>query len=141
MFDLLGDAANGLIELLNQIPGINIETRFATPAAPGTAEALGAAMGPGAPEALSNSMVPGVPEAMQAADQANMATKAQQTINGAIPSLLPAGPSEVPTGGLMQSFQNNTTQNKGTQIGKVEIHTSQPMSQHELDKMLEMAAG
>ncbi|MFP3678875.1 phage tail tape measure protein [Pseudomonas sp. SIMBA_041] len=141
VFDLLGDAANGLIELLNQIPGINIETRFATPTAPGTAEALGVATGPGTPEALHGALVPGVPEAMQAADQANMATKAQQTINGAIPSLLPAGPSEVPAGGLMQSFQNNTTQNKGTQIGKVEIHTSQPLSQHELDKMLEMAAG
>lgn len=172
VFDLLGEAANGFIELLNQIPGINIETRFATPTVPGTSDAVAGAMaagnaavGPGTPEALSaavapgtsealsvatgagipetltSAVAPGVSEAMHAADQANMATKAQQTINGAIPSLLPTGPSEVPAGGLMQSFQNNTTQNKGTQIGKVEIHTSQPLSQHELDKMLEMAAG
>ncbi|WP_433736419.1 phage tail tape measure protein [Pseudomonas putida] len=137
VFDLLGEAANGFIELLNQIPGINIETRFGTPTAPGTPDS----MVPGTSKALNAAMAPGTPEAMQAADQANMATKAQQTINAAIPSLLPSAPREVPPGGLMQSFQNTNTRNKGTQIGKVEIHTSQPLTQHELDKMLEMAAG
>lgn len=116
VFDLLGDAANGFIELLNKIPGINIETRF-------------------------GGSSPGAPEAMNAAEQASMASKAQQTINDAMPSLSPSRPSEVPPGGLMQSFQNTSNQNKGTHIERMEIHTGQPMSQHELENMIGMAAG
>jgi TP901 family phage tail tape measure protein len=116
-FTLVGRALDGLIALLNKIPGINIDTRF------------------------TGGTSPGAPEAMNAAEQAGMASKAQQTINDAIPSLLPSRPGEVPPGGLMQSFQNSNTQNRGTHIAKMEIHTSQPMSQHELDSMLNMAAG
>lgn len=115
VFDLLGEAANGFIELLNLIPGINIETRFGSS--------------------------PGVPEALGAAEQASQGAKAQQAVNDAMPNLSPTGASQVPSGGLMQSFQNTTNQHRGTQVAKVEIHTSQPMTPHELDSMLNMAAG
>jgi TP901 family phage tail tape measure protein len=116
VFDILKTAANDFIELLNKIPGVNIETRF-------------------------GGNTPGAPEAMNAAEQASMASKAQQTINDAMPSLSPSRPGEVPPGGLMQSFQNTSNQNKGTHIERMDIHTGQPMSQHELENMIGMAAG
>jgi TP901 family phage tail tape measure protein len=116
VFDLLGDAANGFIELLNKIPGINIETRFG-----------------GTP--------PGGPEALAAGEQASVGSKAQQSLNDAMPSMSPSGPDAVPPGGLMQSFQNTSNQNKGTRIERMEIHTGEPMSQHELENMIAMTAG
>lgn len=85
--------------------------------------------------------VPAVVE--QAAAMPQQAERAQQTrqaINDAIPSLSPSRPSAVPPGGLLSSIQN-TTQNRGTHVEKVEIHTSKPMSPLELENMLEMSAG
>ncbi|MGK3118206.1 phage tail tape measure protein [Pseudomonas corrugata] len=112
-------AVNGVIELLNSIPGVNIEARFG-----------------GMPE------VPGVDAATSAADTANAAQKAQQTINAAIPSLSPARPSAVPPGGLLTSIQNNSnSQNKGTHVESVNIHTGKPMSPLELENMMAMAVG
>ncbi|WP_431483556.1 hypothetical protein [Pseudomonas solani] len=70
-FAILGKALRGLIDLLNQIPGINIDTSFAD-----------------LPE------VPGAGEAMSAAEQAAAAQRAQQTINAAIP--LPVPPPRPP---------------------------------------------
>ncbi|WP_448649437.1 phage tail tape measure protein [Pseudomonas corrugata] len=112
-------AVNGVIELLNSIPGVNIEARFG-----------------GMPE------VPAVDAATSAADTANAAQKAQQTINAAIPSLSPARPSAVPPGGLLTSIQNNSnSQNKGTHVENVNIHTGKPMSPLELENMMAMAVG
>ncbi|MDU9040250.1 phage tail tape measure protein [Pseudomonas corrugata] len=112
-------AVNGVIELLNSIPGVNIEARFG-----------------GMPE------VPGVEAATSAADTANAAQKAQQTINAAIPSLSPARPSAVPPGGLLTSIQSNSnSQNKGTHVENVNIHTGKPMSPLELENMMAMAVG
>ncbi|KIQ56609.1 phage tail tape measure protein [Pseudomonas fluorescens] len=112
-------AVNGVIELLNSIPGVNIEARFG-----------------GMPE------VPGVDAATSAADTASAAQKAQQTINAAIPSLSPARPSAVPPGGLLTSIQNNSnSQNKGTHVENVNIHTGKPMSPLELENMMAMAVG
>ena len=112
-------AINGLIEMINSIPGVNIEARFG-----------------GMPD------VPGVDAATHAADTASAAQKAQQTINSAIPSLSPARPSAVPPGGLLTSIQNNSnSQNKGTHVENVNIHTSKPMSQLEMENMMAMAVG
>ncbi|MGK4311651.1 phage tail tape measure protein [Pseudomonas mosselii] len=117
-FALLGNALKGLIELLNKIPGVEIDASFADlPAVPSGAEA------------------------MSAADKATAAQKMQQTINAAIPSLSPQRATAVPPGGLLTSIQNTTSQNKGNHIEKVEIHTSKPMSPMELENMMEMAAG
>ena len=117
-FALLGNALRGLIELLNKIPGVEIDTSFA-----------------------DLPSVPGGAEAMSAADQASAAQKAQQTINAAIPSLSPSRASAVPPGGLLTSIQNTSSQNKGNHIEKVEIHTGKAMTPMEMENMLEMAAG
>ncbi|TCV69014.1 phage tail tape measure protein [Pseudomonas fluorescens] len=112
-------AVNGVIELLNSIPGVNIEARFG-----------------GMPE------VPGVDAATSAADTASAAQKAQQTINAAIPSLSPTRPAAVPPGGLLTSIQNNSSnQNKGTHVENVNIHTGKAMTPLEMENMVAMAVG
>ncbi|MDI2145479.1 phage tail tape measure protein [Pseudomonas sp. ITA] len=117
--DIFTKAVNGVIELLNSIPGVNIEARFG-----------------GMPE------VPGVDAAASASDTANAAQKAQQTINAAIPSLSPARPSAVPPGGLLTSIQNNnSSQSKGTHVENVTINTGKPMTPLEMENMVAMAVG
>ena len=111
-------AINGLIEMLNKIPGVNIEA------------SLGAM-----PE------IPGANSAMSAGEQAERSQKVQQSINAAIPSLSPTRASAVPPGGLLTSIQNTSNQNKGNHVDKVEIHTAKPMSPLELENMMAMAVG
>ncbi|KAA0983763.1 phage tail tape measure protein [Pseudomonas sp. ANT_J28] len=112
-------AINGLIGLLNSIPGVNIEARFG-----------------GMPE------VPGIDAATSAADTANAAQKAQQTINAAIPSLSPTRPTAVPPGGLLTSIQNNSnSQNKGVHVESMTIQNSKPMNPLEMENMMAMAVG
>ncbi|WP_407728893.1 phage tail tape measure protein [Pseudomonas helleri] len=111
-------AINGLIDMMNKIPGVNIETRFG-----------------------ELPQVPGAEAAIRAADTASAADKAQQTINAAIPSLSPSRPTAVPRGGLLTSIQNTSNQNQGTHVEKVEIHTAKPMSPLELENMLAMGVG
>ena len=115
---VFNQAINGLIDMMNKIPGVNIETRFGD-------------LPP----------VPGAEAAIRAADTANSADKAQQTINSAIPSLSPSRPTAVPRGGLLTSIQNTSNQNQGTHVEKVEIHTAKPMSPLELENMLAMGVG
>lgn len=115
-FALLGRALEGVIALLNMIPGVEINTRFADLPA-----------------------LPAATATMDITEQANAAQRAQQTINAAIPSLSPNRATAVPPGGLLTSIQNNATQNRGTHVEKVEIHTSKPMTTHELEGLMEMA--
>jgi TP901 family phage tail tape measure protein len=112
-------AINGLIEMINSIPGVNIEARFG-----------------GMPE------VPGIDVATNAADTANAAQKAQQTINAAIPSLSPTRPTAVPSGGLLTSIQNNSSsQSKGVHVENMTIQNSKPMNPLEMENMVAMAVG
>ena len=111
-------AINGLIEMLNKIPGVNIEASLGS-----------------MPE------IPGATSAMSAGEQAERSQKVQQSINAAIPSLSPTRASAVPPGGLLTSIQNTSNQNKGNHVDKVEIHTAKPMSPLELENMLAMAVG
>lgn len=111
-------AINSLIEMINSIPGVNIEARFG-----------------GMPE------IPGVDAAVSAATTANASQSAQQTINAATPSLSPSRPTAVPRGGLLTSIQNTSSQNKGTHVEKVEIHTNKPMTPLELENMVAMGVG
>ena len=111
-------AINGLIDMMNKIPGVNIETRFG-----------------------ELPQVPGAEAAIRAADTASAADKAQQTINAAIPSLSPSRPTAVPRGGLLTSIQNTSNQNKGTHVENVNISTAKPMSPLELENMLAMGVG
>lgn len=111
-------AINGLIEMLNKIPGVNIEASLGS-----------------MPE------IPGATSAMSAGEQAERSQKVQQSINAAIPSLSPTRASAVPPGGLLTSIQNTSNQNKGNHVDKVEIHTAKPMSPLELENMMAMAVG
>ncbi len=112
------NAINGLIGMLNKIPGVKIDAQFgALPELPGTGAA------------------------MTAVEQAERAQKAQATINNAIPSLSPQRANAVPPGGLLTSIQNTHNQEKGTRVEKVEIHTGKAMSPLELENMLSMAVG
>ncbi|SFU80951.1 phage tail tape measure protein [Pseudomonas sp. OV546] len=112
-------AINSLIEMLNKIPGVDIETRFGA-----------------MPE------VPGTDIGVNTMDSAAAAQRAQQTINAAIPSLSPARPNAVPQGGLLTSIQNNnSSQNKGMHVEKVEIHNSKPMTSLEMENMVAMSVG
>ncbi|MFI8645953.1 phage tail tape measure protein [Pseudomonas iridis] len=111
-------AINNLIEMLNKIPGVDIETRFGA-----------------MPE------VPGTDIGVNTEDSAAAAQRAQQTINAAIPSLSPARPTAVPPGGLLTSIQNTSNQNKGTHVENVNIHTAKPMTQLELENMMAMGVG
>ncbi|MDI2594344.1 phage tail tape measure protein [Pseudomonas sp. 681] len=70
------------------------------------------------------------------------AEQSQQRINGAVASLSPTRPNAVPRGGLLSSIQNNNqTQNKGTHVETVNIHTGKQMNALELEGMLAMAVG
>jgi TP901 family phage tail tape measure protein len=111
-------AINSLIEMINTIPGVNIEARLG-----------------------DMPTIPGAEQAVNAADMASASQKAQQTINAAIPSLAPARPNAVPPGGLLTSIQNNSSQNKGTHVENMTINNSKPMSPLELENMVSMAAG
>lgn len=108
-------AIGSLIELLNKIPGINIDTSFGA--------------------------VPDLPGGDMAISANGQAERARQTISDAIPSLAPKRAGAVPAGGLLTSIQNTTSQNRGTHVEKVEIHTGKAMSPMELENMMEMAAG
>ncbi|WP_338580035.1 phage tail tape measure protein [Pseudomonas sp. ML2-2023-6] len=111
-------AINGLIEMLNKIPGVNIETSFGA-----------------MPE------IPGTTAAMSASEQAERSQKVRQTINAAIPSLSPTRASAVPPGGLLTSIQNTNNQNKGSPVENVNIYTSKPMTPLELENMVAMGVG
>lgn len=76
-------AINGLIAMLNKIPGVEIDAQFGA-----------------MPE------LPGANAVMTATEQAERAQKAQATINNAIPSLSPQRATAVPPGGLLTSIQN-----------------------------------
>ena len=89
-----------------------------------------------------------VPQPMQppalvtASKPTEKAEQSQQRINSAVTSLSPKRPDAVPRGGLLSSIQNNNqTQNKGTHVENVNIHTGKPMNPLELEGMLAMAVG
>lgn len=111
-------AINGLIEMLNKIPGVNIEASLGS-----------------MPE------IPGATSAMSAGEQAERSQKVQQSINAAIPSLSPTRASAVPPGGLLTSIQNTNNQNKGNSVGNVNIYTSKQMNPLEMENMVAMAVG
>ncbi|WP_235860951.1 phage tail tape measure protein [Pseudomonas proteolytica] len=193
-------AINGLIELLNKIPGVNIEAAFgdmpAAPELPGIsaptveapllpqlvsapqqpiqaplmmantpkmpasamptlnalqpqaqAPALVLAPVPKTPAPIAQPLAalepPRQPPALVLASApTEKAEQSQQRINGAVASLSPKRPDAVPRGGLLASIQNNNqTQNKGTHVENVNIHTGKQMNPLELEGMLAMAVG
>lgn len=110
-------AIDGVIGMLNKIPGVNIETSFGA-----------------LPE------LPAIDTAIGMTDTANVGQNAQASLNANTPSLSPTRATAVPAGGLMTSIQNST-QNKGNQVENVTINTSKPMTPQEMESMLSMAVG
>lgn len=113
------EAINGLIELINKIPGVNIEARLG-----------------------DMPTIPGAEQAVMASETANVSQSAQQALSASLPSLAPARANAVPKGGLLSSIQNTSNQNNtGNKVENVNIYTSKPMNQTELEGMIEMAVG
>ncbi|MDR2308861.1 MAG: phage tail tape measure protein [Paucimonas sp.] len=157
------NAVNRLIELLNKIPGVNIETRFGDlPAMPDVPQLPRQAVSVGDTPVTSPLPLPGPKALMQLQTQAPlvMATPAaavpvpaaaapieqvdqqRQRMAQAAPNLSPTRPASVPQGGLMTRIQNSTqSQDRRVQVEKVEIHTGKAMNPLELEQMMEMAVG
>ncbi|MER2097957.1 MAG: phage tail tape measure protein [Pseudomonas qingdaonensis] len=211
-------AINGLIEMLNKIPGVNIETTFGDmPAPPAVPEIPGATVAPAAvaglpgatsiaaaaaaaepaplmlaqratePTAvkqplqapLSTLTAPAAPlqkltpevkqpaplmlppatadlatsqkimplpvvvqKAAELPAKADKGLQARDTLNQNTPAISPKKPAAVPPGGLMQTIQNNTmNQRPGTHVEKIEIHTAKPMTPLEMENIMAMGMG
>ncbi|MCK1794392.1 phage tail tape measure protein [Pseudomonas violetae] len=101
-------AINGLVEMLNKIPGVSIDARLGS---------------------LTDSLPDGGDRAMAA----------KESMGSGVGSLSPNRPTAVAQGGLLRTIQNTTqTQNRGTHVEKVEIHTAKPMTPMELENMISM---
>ncbi|WP_216891447.1 phage tail tape measure protein [Pseudomonas putida] len=112
-------AISSLIELINKIPGVNIETTLGD---------------------MPN--IPGAQQAVAVADAASALPDAQQAARPSVPSLAPARPDAVPKGGLLSSIQNTSNQSTSTKrVENVNIYNSKPMTSTELEGMLDMAMG
>lgn len=155
------DAINGVIELLNKIPGVNIETRFGDlPAVPDVPQVPGQVLPVGITPVTSSLSLPDskalqqvqqprplmmpMPAAISPATTAPIAQAEQsrQRLAQAAPSLSPDRPASVPQGGLMTRIQNTTqAQDRRMHVDKVEIHTGKAMNPLELEQMMEMAVG
>ncbi len=102
------NAINGLVEMLNKIPGVSIDAHLGS---------------------LTDSLPDGGDRAMAA----------KESMNSSVGSLSPNRPTAVPQGGLLKTIQNTTqTQNKGTHVENVNIHTAKPMTPMELENMISM---
>ena len=129
------DAINGLIEMLNKIPGVQIDAAFGEmPKAPEI---------PGISAPLVNAPAP--PQLVTTPPLTEQAEQARQRMNGGTSGgLSPMRPTAVPQGGLLRSIQNNTnsqTQNKGTHVENININTAKPMTPLEVENMMSMAVG
>lgn len=127
-------AINGLIEMMNKIPGVNIETRLGEmPTIPGMDME---------PRQGDMPTIPGAEQAAKLAEASNVAQNAQQAINSSIPSISPVRPEAVPKGGLLSSIQNTSNQSDSSKkVENVNIYTSKPMTPLEMENMMGMAVG
>lgn len=144
ILEIFYGAINGLIAMLNKIPGVEIDAKLgAMPEVP----ALEATQPPSTPaidRAMSRALpstTPAVPPLVLAPMPAAQAEQTQQRINEPLTGLSPQRATAVPPGGLLTSIQNTSNQDKGTRVEKVEIHTGKAMSPLELENMLGMAVG
>lgn len=128
------NAINGLIEMLNKIPGVQIDAAFGEmPKAPEI---------PGISAPLVNAPAP--PQLVTTPPLTEQAEQARQRMNGGTSGgLSPMRPTAVPQGGLLRSIQNNNsqTQNRGTHVETLNINTAKPMTPLEVENMMSMAVG
>lgn len=140
-------AVDGLIEMLNKIPGVNIETRFSdlpkapeVPQLPGQVAPIGILPITSQPPSIKHLMqVPAPTPLMTPIEQLD---QQRQRMTQTALNLSPASPTSVPQGGLMTQIQNTTqAQDRRMHVEKVEINTSKAMNPLELEQMMEMAVG
>lgn len=147
------NAINGLIEMLNKIPGVQIDAAFGempkapeipgieapAPSTPAVDRALQVAQQPLAARAALSV----VPPLVMAPASTEQAEQARQRMSATTGSLSPMRPTAVPQGGLLRSIQNtnNQTQNKGTHVETLNINTAKPMTPLEVENMMSMAVG
>ena len=128
------DAISGLIDMLNKIPGVQIDAAFGDmPKAPEI---------PGITAPQVNA--PALPQLVTTPPPTEQAEQARQRMNGGTSGgLSPTRPAAVPQGGLLRSIQNNTnqTQNKGTHVETININTAKSMTPLEVENMMSMAVG
>ncbi len=114
---IFNKAINSLIEMLNKIPGVNIETRFGDL--------------PAQPEIPQSALPVGIAPIEQIGRAAQLA-----------PSVSPTSAASVPPGGLLSRIQNtNQSQDRRINVDTVEIHTGQAMNPLELENMMSMTIG
>lgn len=143
------DAISGLIEMLNKIPGVQIDAAFGDmpkapeipgmeaplPSTPAVDKALQAARLPLSARS-SMAVAPPLVMAPVANDEADQARKSLPTTA----SISPTRANAVPQGGLLRSIQNNNsqTQNKGTHVENININTAKPMTPLEIENLISM---
>ena len=147
------NAINGLIEMLNKIPGVQIDAAFGempkapeipgievpVPSTPAVDRALQVAQQP----LVARPALSVVPPLVMAPAPTEQAEQARQRMSATTGSLSPTRPTAVPQGGLLRSIQNtnNQTQNKGTHVETLNINTAKPMTPLEVENMMSMAVG
>jgi TP901 family phage tail tape measure protein len=130
--NIFKSAINSLIEMLNKIPGVQIDASFGdmpkAPELPGISAPLVAT--PQIPQLVA------VPSLGEQADQ----TRERITANTA--SISPLRPNAVPAGGLLRAIQNTTNNNQtqqGIHVEHLTIENTKPMTPLELESMVGMA--
>lgn len=121
------NSINGLIGMLNKIPGVEIDTVFSE--LPSVPQIPGASMPVAAAPALGE-----------------QAEQTRQRLNQFATSISPRGPTAVPPGGLLRSIQNTTNnssseQSKKLHVENMNVTTSNPITPLEIENMMSMAAG
>lgn len=127
-------AINGLIEMLNKIPGVQIDAAFGDmPKAPDLP-------GVSAPVVAT----PQLPSLVTAPALGDQAEQAREQAAASVASISPTRPSAVPQGGLLRSIQNTTNTNnngKSIQVGQLTIQNDKPLTQLELENMIALGVG
>jgi hypothetical protein len=134
------DAIAGLIEMLNKIPGVEIDATFGdmpkAPQIPGVSTPLITT-----PAAAQLVTTPSIEE---------QAEQTRQRMSADLVSVSPQRATAVPQGGLLRQIQNttNTTNNNSSQLQKAGVHVenlnlnnTKPLSNLELENMIGMAVG
>ncbi|MBC3957680.1 phage tail tape measure protein [Pseudomonas triticifolii] len=157
------DAISSLVEMLNKIPGVQIDAVFGdmpkapeipglevpVPSTPAVDRALQVAKAPLTMPASVPQAAPPLVMAQVAAIAPKVMTdslneqpeQARQRMSAGVGSLSPQRPVSVPQGGLLRTIQNTTnqTQNKGTHVETININTAKPMTPLEVENMMAMA--
>lgn len=133
-FDILKGLDNVLVGALNLIPGVNIGSGAAAAADP-------TPFVPQVVEPVQTPRIAAIANTVQVPASIARAEAANENIERERAALAPAPVApvkHVPAGGLQQQF-NNSTQNRSTTIGSLNVTTNQPVNGYSLSDQLRMA--